>query len=86
MGILYDMYHGKSGYFGEKQITDPNYLKCVGRLASLEEDIVKQYPDIEVQLEQLHELQGATESIAEYEMFAAGFRTGEQLMMEMIGE
>ena len=84
MGILYDMYHGKSGFFGEERITNPDYIKCVGKLAALEEDILKQYPDIESQLEQLHDLQGTTESIAEYEMFAAGFRTGAQLMMEML--
>ena len=84
MGILYDMYHGKSGFFGEERITDPDYIRCVGKLASLEEDILKQYPSIKGQLEQLHDLQGTAESIAEYEMFAAGFRTGAQLMMEML--
>lgn len=84
MGILYDMYHGKSGFFGEKRITNPDYIKCVGKLASLEEDILKQYPSIKGQLEQMHDLQGITEGIAEYEMFAAGFRTGAQLMLEML--
>ncbi len=84
MGILYDMYHGKSGFFGEERITNPDYIKCVGKLASLEEDILKQYPSIKGQLEQMHDLQGTTEGIAEYEMFAAGFRTGAQLMLEML--
>lgn len=84
MGILYDMYHGKSGFFGEKRITNPDYIKCVGKLASLEEDILKQYPSIKGQLEQMHDLQGITEGIAKYEMFAAGFRTGAQLMLEML--
>lgn len=86
MGILYDMYHGKSGFFGEERITNPDYIKCVGKLAALEENILKQYPDVESQLEQLHDLQGTgtAESIAGYEMFAAGFRTGAQLMMEML--
>ena len=84
MGILYDMYHGKSGFFGEERITNPDYIKCVDKLASLEEDILKQYPSIKGQLEQLHNLQGTAESIEEYEMFAAGFRTGAQLMMEML--
>ena len=84
MGILYDMYHGKSGFFGEERITDPDYIRCVGKLAALEEDILKQYPNIKGQLEQLHDLQGTAESIAEYEMFAAGFRTGAQLMLEML--
>lgn len=84
MGILYDMYHGKSGFFGEERITNPDYIRCVGKLASLEEDILKQYPSIKGQLEQMHDLQGTTEGIAEYEMFAAGFRTGAQLMLEML--
>ena len=78
------MYHGKSGFFGEERITNPDYIKCAGKLASLEEDILKQYPSIKGQLEQLHDLQGTAASIAEYEMFAAGFRTGAQLMMEML--
>lgn len=86
MGILDNMYHGKSGFFGEKRITDPDYIRCVGKLAALEEDLLKQYPGIESQLEQLHDLQGTAESIAEYEMFAAGFRTGAKLMLEMLGE
>lgn len=84
MGILHDMYHGKSGFFGEERITNPDYIKCVGKLASLEEDILKQYPSIKGQLEQMHDLQGITEGIAEYEMFATGFRTGAQLMLEML--
>lgn len=84
MGFLYDMYHGKSGFFGEERITNPDYIRCVGKLASLEEDILKQYPSIKGQLEQMHDLQGTTEGIAEYEMFAAGFRTGAQLMLEML--
>ena len=53
MGILNDMYHGKSGFFGEERITNPDYIRCIGKLAALEEDILKQYPDIESQLEQL---------------------------------
>lgn len=84
MGILYDMYHGKTGFFGEERITDPDYIRCVGKLAALEEDLLKRYTGIEAHLEQLHDLQGTAESIAEYEMFAAGFRTGAQLMLEML--
>ena len=84
MGILYDMYHGKSGFFGEERITNPDYIKCVGKLASLEEDILKKYPDAEELLNQLQDMQSEAASIAEFEMFAAGFRTGAQLMMEML--
>ena len=63
MGILYDMYHGKSGFFGEERITDPDYIRCVGKLAALEEDILKQYPGIESLLEQLHDLQGRQKAL-----------------------
>ena len=84
MGILYDMYHGKSGYFGEKQITSHEYIKLIGRLSELANEMLKKYPDAEELLNQLQDMQSEAASIAEFEMFAAGFRTGAQLMMEML--
>ena len=84
MGILRDMYHGKSGYFGEKQITSPEYIKLIGKLSELADEMLKKYPDAEELLNQLQDMQSEAASIAEFEMFAAGFRTGAQLMMEML--
>ena len=84
MGILYDMYHGKSGFFGESKIEDMQYVKCMSKLAEIEEKLLKQYPDIEPLLTQMQDTQSEAISIEEYEMFAAGFRTGAQLMLEML--
>ena len=84
MGILYDMYHGKSGFFGERRIEDMQYVKCMSRLAEIEEKLLKQYHDIEPLLTQMQDTQSEVISIEEYEMFAAGFRTGAQLMLEML--
>ena len=84
MGILYDMYHGKSGFFGEHRIEDMQYVKCMSRLAEIEEKLLKQYHDIEPLLTQMQDTQNEAVNIAEYEMFAAGFRTGAQLMLEIL--
>lgn len=84
MGILRDMYNGKNGFFGEHRIEDIQYIRCMSRLAEIEEELLKQYPDIEPLLTQIQDTQSEAVSIAEYEMFAAGFRTGAQLMLEML--
>ena len=60
------------------------YVKCMSRRAEIEEKLLKQYPDIEPLLTQMQDTQNEAVSIAEYEMFAAGFRTGAQLMLEML--
>ncbi len=86
MSILRDMYNGKSGFFGEHRIEDIQYARCMSRLDEIEEELLKQYPDIETLLTQMQETQNEAVSIAEYEMFAAGFRTGAQLMLEMLRE
>mgnify|MGYP004632250369 CR=1 FL=1 len=84
MGILYDMYNGKSGFFGERRIEDIRYTRCMNRLDEIKEELLKMHPDIEPFLTQMQETQNEAVSIAEYEMFAAGFRTGAQLMLEML--
>ena len=84
MGILKDLYCGKSGYFGEHRIDTPEYITSVGKLADLEEKMTSEHPEISNLLTQYAEAQAAVTSIAEYEMFAAGFRTGAQLMLEML--
>jgi len=84
MGILKDMYNGKSGYFGERRINTPEYIKCISKLAEIEAEILRKYPYIGDLLNQLQDAQGEASSIAEYEMFVAGFRSGAQLMLEML--
>lgn len=84
MGILKDMYSGKSGYFGENRINTPEYIKCLSKLTELEAELLNRYPDITDLLNQFQNIQSEANSIAEYEMFAAGFRSGAQLMLEML--
>ena len=78
------MYNGKSGYFGERRIDTPEYIKRIGKLAEIEAEILRKYPDIGDLLNQLQDTQGEASGIAEYEMFATGFRSGAQLMLEML--
>ncbi len=84
MGILKDMYSGKSGYFGENRIDTPEYIKCLSKLTELEAELLNRYPDITDLLNQFQNIQSEANSIAEYEMFATGFRSGAQLMLEML--
>lgn len=85
MGILKDMYSGKSGYFGENRIDTPEYIKCISRVSELEAELLNKYPDMSDLLNQFQNMLCEANSIAEYEMFAAGFRSGAQLMLEMLG-
>ena len=84
MGILRDMYNGKSGYFGEHSIDTPEYMRCANKLTEIEAEILRKHPDIGELLNELQDVQSKAASIAEYEMFVCGFRTGAQLMLEMI--
>ena len=84
MGILRDMYNGKSGYFGERRIDTPEYIKYISQLAEIEAEILRKYPDISDLLNQLQDVQGEVSGITAYEMFATGFRSGAQLMLEML--
>lgn len=84
MGILNDLYHGKGEYFGESRINTQEYIIAVGKLADLEEKITSEHPEISDLLAKYLNVQATVTSIAEYEMFAAGFRTGAQLMLEML--
>lgn len=84
MGILKYMYSGKSGYFGENRIDTPEYIKCLSKLTELEAELLNRYPYITDLLNQFQNIQSEANSIAEYEMFAAGFRLGAQLMLEML--
>ena len=45
---------------------------------------LRKYPDIGELLNELQDVQSKAASIAEYEMFVCGFRTGAQLMLEML--
>ena len=83
MSILKDLYHGKGGYFGENRIDAPEYMIAAGKLADMEEEIL-QKPEICDLFARYQDAQNAVNSIAEYKMFAAGFRTGAQLMLEML--
>lgn len=84
MGILHDLYNGKGAYFGESSITTPDFILAAGRLADLEEEITKNHSEIGELFSKYQDAQAAVTSISEYEMFAAGFRTGAQLMLEML--
>lgn len=46
MGILKDLYHGKSGRFGENRFTLPEYIITAGKFAYLKEEITKNHPEI----------------------------------------
>lgn len=85
MGILHDLYNGKGNYFGESSINTQEYILAAGKLADLEEEITKNHPEIEELYAKYLDAQATVTSISEYEMFAAGFRTGAQLMLEMLG-
>ena len=84
MSILKDLYCGKGEYFGESRITTPEYIIATGKLADLEDKITNEHPEISKLFAKYQEAQAAVTSITEYKMFAAGFRTGAQLMMEML--
>ena len=85
MGILHDLYNSKGNHFGESSSNTPEYIICVAKLADLKEEIVNNYPEISELFGKYQDAQAAVISISEYEMFAAGFRTGAQLMLEMLG-
>lgn len=84
MSILKDLYCGKGEYFGESRINTQEYIISTGKLADLEDKLTSEHPEICDLLTKHLETQAAVTSIAEYEMFAAGFRTGAQLMLEML--
>ena len=59
-------------------------MRCANKLTEIEAEILRKYPEIGELLNELQDVQSKAASIAEYEMFATGFRTGAQLMMEML--
>ena len=84
MGILYDLYNGKGNHFGENSINTPEYIICAAKLADLEEEIANNHPEIKELFAKYQDAQSAVTSISEYKLFAGGFRTGAQLMLEML--
>ena len=68
MGILKDLYYGHIDIIGRNSMDSPEYRRCVENAAECEKEIT----------------QGRLNSMTEYEMFAAGFRMGAQLMLEML--
>lgn len=85
MGILKELYYGHGDYFGESRIDTPEFHKSVAAVADREEKLLKEYPNAHELFMQYQEAQANLNSMTEYEMFAAGFRTGAQLMLEMLG-
>ena len=86
MSILKDLYYGHIDIIGRNSMDSPEYRKCVENAAECEKEITQSSPEADDLFLKYQEAQGRLNSMTEFEMFAAGFRMGAQLMLEMIKE
>ena len=84
MSILKDLYYGHIDIIGRNSMDSPEYRKCVENAAECEKEITQSSPEADDLFLKYQEAQGRLNSMTEYEMFAAGFRMGAQLMLEML--
>ena len=84
MSILKDLYYGHIDIIGRNSMDSPEYRKCVENAAECEKEITQSSPEADDLFLKYQEAQGRLNSMTEFEMFAAGFRMGTQLMLEMI--
>lgn len=84
MEILKDLYYGHIDIIGRNSMDSPEYRRCVENAAECEKEITQYSPEADALFLKYQEAQGRLNSMTEYEMFAAGFRMGAQLMLEML--
>ena len=64
MSMLKDLYHGKSGFFGEHRINTPEFILQTGKVADIEEKLENNHPEIKELFEKFQDAQSTATSIA----------------------
>ena len=85
ISILHNLYNGKHNHFGASSIDTLEYVLVAGMLADLEDEITNDHLEIRKLFSKSRETQAAVTSVSEYEMLAAGFHIGAELILEMLG-
>lgn len=82
--IIEGMYSGTLRPLGEVHTQSAERTERIKNLQTAEQDFVEQFPECRAAFEKYLAENAEFESASAYEQFLLGFRTGAQLMLEML--